>query len=192
MNYIGIEERLTDLFSGLFRKDGKTHMVSHSIDVGRILARANADPSVIFAGYYHDVPEDIDSITSLSLSARKEFVRNEAHDVFGLRGTSLDDAARITMACIYLPEEYEAEQRLGGKAGKALRKQMACQRWANGEKGVLQVKSADITSNRKTARDVSLEFEEAYNAWATPLLDTMQARLKSMELIEPSTIMALR
>ena len=168
--YLQIEELVLSLFEGLVRKDGVTPMAFHSIRVGRDLVSLGYELPVVFAGYMHDVPEDIEHISSLTMAERSDVIYDMA-----INYMDADDALRatgITMQCIYLPHEYACS--------KLERKRLACERWGNSDISVMAVKMADIRDNYSDMASLSDEWKSAYNAWSIPLYERMTERTKAL------------
>lgn len=175
--YIMIEAIILNLFQGEYRKDNITPMAYHSIRIGRALIEQGQPDHVVFAGYFHDVPEDIESISSLPMEDRKKLLIEFAEDC---DISNPEKAATLTLKCIYLPEEYQAEKDAPSKAeGKKIRKEMACKRWANSGTDVHAVKIQDIKDNRNDMKAMSEEWQTNYDAWAMPLLNHMEKKYNS-------------
>lgn len=175
--YVMIEAIILELFQGEYRKDNMTPMAYHSIRIGRALIEQGKPDYVVFAGYFHDVPEDIENISSLPLDERKEILLQYAEDC---DISNPEKAAKLTLECIYLPEEYQAEKDASSKAeGKKIRKEMACKRWANSSADVHAVKMQDIKDNRNDMKSMSEEWQANYDSWAMPLFNHMEKQSKS-------------
>lgn len=172
-----IEDRINILFTGLLRKDGSTPMAMHSIRVGQDLVNQDESLEVIFSGYYHDVPEDVEPYSKMSKSEIINWLFNEAITV-GLTSEQAQEAVITTLECIYQQNELDAEKAIGGREGKKKRKALACERWGNADRKVMAVKSADIRDNKKDCLKMSETFIKDYSDWADPLYEKMQKSLK--------------
>lgn len=171
-------------FNGKIRKNGSP-MFEHSVDVGRRLRILNCDDITVFAGYCHDVIEDV--IMTCDNEAEKvklsyELYKN-ALDIFGNQEDA-DKAIETVNYCSYQPNEYLVEENNFKKTGdkknsKLLRKNMAIERWLNSNDRVKNIKICDVQSNLVTAKLVSDEFYNDYTAWAIPLMEKLEYDLST-------------
>ena len=166
-------------FNGKIRKNGSP-MFEHSVDVGRRLRTLNCDNITIFAGYCHDVIEDV--IMTCDNEAEKvklsyELYKN-ALDIFKNQEDA-DKAIETVNSCSYQPIEYREEEAFFKETGdkkkaKLLRKDMAIERWLNSDDRVKNIKICDVKSNLVTAQLVSPEFYKDYTSWAVPLMEKLE------------------
>lgn len=123
MRCLDLKSELTGRVQALLkgtRKDGVTSLSGHSVNVGDWLVNIGCPVGVIFAGYYHDVPEDVESVSALSVPDQRAFLEKEARAA-GLLDNEIVVAVETTMACCYTKNEYAQP--------KFERKRLAVKRW---------------------------------------------------------------
>ncbi len=157
--WIELEAWLRHAFGNRKRKTGAP-LVDHSLRVGRRLKREGQDPLTVFAGYCHDVLEDLPvELATLEALATRTLGSSQSGRV----------AARLVQQVSYTDGEYELP--------KVDRKAAAAKRWlASEDRRVALIKIADVDDNDSDADQVSDQFAKDYRSWALPLRDGLKSK----------------
>ena len=158
-----VEVFIEDAFRGQKRKTDDP-AVEHSRNVGQMLREQGRDAITVFGGYTHDVLEDTEKTYENVLALARQVFGNEDDAVL---------AAELSLECCYTDAEYTLP--------KKERKATACARWIASENPrVAFVKMADVSDNRRSAPQVSAQFEAEYLSWAQPLFDALEAKVAAL------------
>ena len=156
-----LHNQLQRLLPGV-RKDGKTPVFRHSLNVGERLATWEVPAHIKLAGYYHDLMEDVPEIANLNTKEEKLISIVALAEEVGLSSTDAASVAQLVWECSYTPDEYRME--------KFDRKRAAVKRWKHSDNSVKLIKTADILDNRRSMLLLTQDFRDDYDFWALGLL----------------------